>query len=64
MNSEEIKELRKSLGLSQYKFAVKLGMTVKAISRWENNKSKPSPLAIEKLEKLQKSTKKIKSGDA
>ncbi|MEO0686780.1 MAG: helix-turn-helix transcriptional regulator [Cyanobacteria bacterium J06649_11] len=47
-----IRELRNSLGLTQDKFAAKLGVTLLTINRWENGRSKPSPLAMEKVEKL------------
>lgn len=47
-----IRELRNSLGLTQEKFAAKLGVTLLTINRWENGRSKPSPLAMEKVEKL------------
>ncbi|BAY87632.1 XRE family transcriptional regulator (plasmid) [Calothrix parasitica NIES-267] len=45
-----IRELRNSLGLTQEKFAAKLGVTCLTINRWENGRSKPSPLAMEKVE--------------
>ncbi|MEM6399809.1 MAG: helix-turn-helix transcriptional regulator [Cyanobacteria bacterium P01_D01_bin.116] len=45
-----IRELRNSLGLTQEKFANHLGVTLLTINRWENGRSKPSPLAIEKVE--------------
>lgn len=47
-----IRELRNSLGLTQDKFAAKLGVTLLTINRWENGRSKPSPLAMEKVELL------------
>ena len=47
-----IRELRNSLGLTQEKFAAKLGVTLLTINRWENGRSKPSPLAMEKVELL------------
>lgn len=50
--SEEIREIRFALGLTQEQFAAKLGVTFPTINRWENKKTKPSPLAIQKLQKL------------
>ncbi len=47
-----IRKLRKHLGLSQQALAVQLGVALPTISRWENKRSKPSPLALEKLEAL------------
>ena len=45
-----IRELQNSLGLTQEKFAAKLGVTCLTINRWENGRSKHSPLAMEKVE--------------
>ena len=52
--SKMIRKLRTAIGLTQEQFAAKLGVTYSTINRWENNKSKPSPLAWLKIEKLQK----------
>lgn len=38
-------ELRQQLGLTQEQFAARLGVTYITINRWENRKSKPSPIA-------------------
>ena len=45
-----VRELRKRTGLSQEKFAAKLGVTFPTINRWENGRSKPSPLAMQRIE--------------
>ncbi|MFI5342721.1 MAG: helix-turn-helix domain-containing protein [Chlamydiales bacterium] len=47
-----IREIRLEMGLTQEQFAVKLGVSFPTVNRWENQKAKPSPLAIEKLRKL------------
>jgi len=47
-----IKELRKAKGLSQDKLAALLGVAPFTVRRWESTKSKPSPLAQEKLSQL------------
>lgn len=47
-----IRELRDRTGLTQEKFAAKLGVTFPTINRWENGRAKPSPLAIQKIEDL------------
>ncbi len=47
-----IRELRLETGLTQEKFAAQLGVTYPTINRWENNRAKPSPLAVEKIEKM------------
>ena len=47
-----IRELRERTGLTQEKFAAKLGVTFPTINRWENGRAKPSPLAMQKIEEL------------
>lgn len=47
-----IRELRKRTGLTQEKFAARLGVTFPTINRWENGRAKPSPLARQKIEEL------------
>ncbi len=44
--------LRQRLGLTQEQLAARLGVTCPTVNRWENRKSRPSPIAI----KLIKST--------
>ena len=44
--------LRERTGLTQEKFAAKLGVTFPTINRWENGKAKPSPLALKQIEEL------------
>jgi transcriptional regulator with XRE-family HTH domain len=50
-----VRELRELTGLTQEKFAAKLGVTFPTINRWENDRAKPSPLAQEKIESLMRS---------
>jgi len=47
-----IRELRERTGLTQEKFAAKLGVTFPTINRWENGRAKPSPLAMKQIEEL------------
>ena len=47
-----IRNLRKQTGLTQEKFAAKLGVTFPTINRWENRRAKPSPLALKQIEGL------------
>ncbi len=54
MKAGDIKWLRHGLGLTQADFAHKLGVTVTSVNRWENGAAKPSRLALEKIEKLEK----------
>lgn len=45
-----IRDLRLLAGLTQEQFAATLGVTYTTINRWENGRSTPSPLAMEKIE--------------
>ena len=47
-----IRELRTRTGLTQEKFAAKLGVTFPTINRWENGRARPSPLAMQQIEHL------------
>jgi len=44
-----IRELRELLGLSQERFAARLGVTSPTVNRWENARAMPSPLAVSRL---------------
>ena len=48
-----IRKLRTSIGLTQEQFAAKIGVTVSTVNRWENDKDKPSPLAMLRIKKFQ-----------
>ena len=55
MNSDKdisrlVRELRERTGLTQEKFAARLGVTFPTINRWENGKAKPSPLGLKQVE--------------
>ena len=50
-----VRELRNRTGLTQEKFAAKLGVTFPTINRWENGRAKPSPLAMQRIEDLLRS---------
>lgn len=45
-----IRELRLENGLTQEQFAAEVGVTYASINRWENGHTKPSPLAMQKIE--------------
>lgn len=47
-----MRELRERMGLTQEKFAAKLGVTYPTINRWENGRAKPSPLAMKQIAEL------------
>lgn len=48
--AEIIKGVRTALGLTQQDFATRLGVALPTVSRWENEKHSPSPLALDKVE--------------
>jgi DNA-binding transcriptional regulator YiaG len=50
-----IRNLREQTGLTQEKFAAKLGATLPTINRWKSGRAKPSPLAMQKVEELLRS---------
>ncbi|MCR5491439.1 MAG: helix-turn-helix domain-containing protein [Bacilli bacterium] len=50
--ASNIKDLRKSKGMTQSDLADKLGYTVQAISRWEKAKSLPDPIMLYNLAEL------------
>ena len=50
-----VRELRDRTGLTQEKFAARLGVTFPTINRWENGRARPSPLAMEKIQALLRS---------
>ena len=52
--SKMICKLRTNLGLTQEQFAAKIGVTVSTVNRWENDKGKPSPLAMLRIKRFQK----------
>lgn len=47
-----IREIRLATYLTQEQFASQLGVTCSTMNRWERGRSKPSPLAIQKIEQL------------
>ncbi|MHC4617845.1 MAG: helix-turn-helix transcriptional regulator [Planctomycetota bacterium] len=51
--SKKIRKLRIAHGLTQEQFAAKIGVTYSTINRWENNKGKPSPLAMLRIKEFQ-----------
>jgi DNA-binding transcriptional regulator YiaG len=58
MDKEAIRELRHRLGLSQEGLARKLGVSVITVRRWEKGSFKPSPLALERIERLVRKMRK------
>ena len=54
MNSNQIRLIRRRLGLTQQEFADALGVAKSTVGRWEIDHVKPSPLAETKLRQLRK----------
>lgn len=51
-----IRDLRNKTGLSQANFATMLGVSVASLRRWEAGDSRPSPMAIHRIEEIEKLT--------
>lgn len=47
--SRFIRELRKLTGLTQEQFGLLVGVSYETISRWENGRMQPSPLALKQI---------------
>jgi len=50
----DVVRLRSRLGLSQKKFAEKLGVSLSSIEKWETGQHKPRGLSLRALERLRK----------
>ena len=50
--SATIRSLRAEFGVTQEQLAAKLGVAFSTLSRWENGRGNPSPLAIKLIEQL------------
>lgn len=55
---EEVRQLRKSLGMTQEGFAHMIGVTFATVNRWERGKSVPQELASKELSRLQAKVKR------
>jgi DNA-binding transcriptional regulator YiaG len=51
-DAKRIRALRIRFGETQEHFAGRLGVTFTSVSRWEGGHSRPSPLAVRLLDKL------------
>lgn len=50
--SNLIRAIRSHVGLTQEQLAAHLGVTYSTLNRWENQRGKPSPMAIQKIEAM------------
>jgi len=53
MKGQDIKKLRKRLGLTQIEFAKEVGVSFATANRWEQGHFKPLPICEERLKELQ-----------
>lgn len=58
--AELIHATRQASGLTQEEFARNLGFSFLSVNRWENNKTKPSPTAKQKILQFMKNLVKKK----
>jgi putative transcriptional regulator len=47
-----VRDIRQLLNLTQEQFAAKIGVTVVTVNRWENDRTRPLPLALRQLKSL------------
>lgn len=45
-----VREMRAHVSLTQEQLALHLGVTCSTLNRWENQRGKPSPMAMAKIE--------------
>jgi len=50
--ADKIRHCRISKGWTQEQLARNIGVSLNTVQRWESGKTRPSPLAIEKLQEL------------
>ena len=50
----QIRKLRYAMKLTQEEFATQLGVACLTVNRWENGRAKPSPLALKRIEEMQR----------
>lgn len=50
--AELVRETRQRLELTQGQFAMELGVSYQSVSRWENRRTQPLPLALEQIRQL------------
>jgi len=50
--ADKIRQCRHLKGWTQEKLARNIGVSLNTVQRWESGKTRPSPLAMEKLQEL------------
>jgi putative transcriptional regulator len=54
MKSGQVRNIRRRLGLTQERFAKRIGVVKSTVARWETDQSEPSPLAEVRLKELRR----------
>jgi len=52
MSAEDIKRIRKSMGLTQQEFATRLGVSFGAVNRWERGHNEPQPDRLMRIREM------------
>src|SRR5262245_49856693 len=52
MKGDDIKRIRKSMGLTQQEFAAKLGVSFGAVNRWERGHNEPQPDRLMRIREM------------
>ena len=47
-----VRETRHRLGLTQFQFAQKLGVSFQSVNRWENGRTQPLPIVLKQIEEV------------
>ncbi len=53
-----VKDIRLALGMTQTDLARRLKVAVSTVQRWEQDQSRPSPLAAEKILRLERQARR------
>ncbi len=61
LGSEQIRQLRIGLDMTQEEFAHEVGVTFATVNRWENNRTTPNKVAQKILALLEKKLRKLRS---
>ena len=64
MNASQIKDLRKTLGLSQQALAEALRVTFATVNRWENGRAKPQKDRVQRLWELARASPSASDADS
>jgi putative transcriptional regulator len=57
---KRIKKLRAAMGLTQEQFAAAVGVTYATVNRWENGNANPQPLALRRIEEMEREVESAK----